>query len=117
MLVLIDSSGARVSPFPTGLAMNHFMEFALDANGKTAYAMAICPYMSGLSRVSLETPDTPRVRLPPVACGNRIVVSSDGKLLAVASGGQISILKARTGAVVRTFSAPAAVLDLVFVGQ
>ena len=113
-LVMVDDKGSETASFWNGLSSrNHFMEIALDTVGGRVYAIGPCVMDGGLSRVGLSAPWPSQILAG--GCGERVVLSNDRRLLAIASNTTISIRDADTGALVRSMTVPAAVLDLAFV--
>ena len=113
-LTVADANGIEIASFGTGLSSrNHFMEFALDAAGRHAYIIGPCVMDGGLSRVALAS--TAAIQPLGGTCGERIVLSNDRRLLAIASSTAISIVDAGTGALVWKTTVSASVLDLSFV--
>jgi hypothetical protein len=112
---VVDANGIESPPLGTGLSSrNHFMEFALDTAGNQVYIIGPCVMDGGLSRVGLSSPWP--IRILSGVCGERVILSDDRRLLAIASATTISLLDADTGAILRKTTMPTAVLDLSFVG-
>jgi hypothetical protein len=113
-LRMVDDKGTETASFWNGLSSrNHFMEIALDTVAGRVYAIGPCLMDGGLSRVGLSAPWP--IQILAGGCGERVVLSDDRRLLAIASDTTISIRDADTGALIRRTTVPAAVLDLAFV--
>lgn len=120
-VLLLNTHGGQIHAFDTGLdPYNHFMEFAVDTANRAAYAIGPCAYAGGLTRIplTLSSPvDESGTLLNPSVCGERIVLSDDGRFLAVASGDKLTLVESRTGAVLRTIVLSAPVVDVLFAGS
>lgn len=104
------------------------MEFAVDSQRRTIYAVGSCGYTGGFSATPLPpTGTTPTRMLVPVrdysVCGERISVGPAGTWVAVASlddtlprasrPGSVLIVDTRTGIVVQRWSTTSDVVDVL----
>lgn len=132
-IIEVDHKGQKLREIPTLLHGNHLMEFALDYK-RRIYAVGSCMYAGGFSRTEpgagthVMIPVGPGDgRLPrPVfeVCGERISVTADGALVAVAPlrtavtpsasrPGTILVLGGISGALFRTIKTSSEAVDVL----
>lgn len=143
-LLLLDGQGQVTRVLETGLggtgssgAAEHVTEIAVDQTEHVVYALGSCGYAGGLASVTLPGGKSRLLRVPardgsaPAApvlgapvlragpagsiCGDRVLVSSGGAVLAVVSTRQVQTLDAGTGTSLASRAAVVPLTDAVMV--